>query len=161
MNTNDQSACKNALTKITLHIGITLIPLEELQELLCISNAAMATRSPSVKNMAVKCQGKPHVLAACSPNFTPPNHSFSGYIKYMSYSITVSDTGKFKGQNKKVLLGTFTSKYYDMSSKKQQYHTAKCRATNCTLKSSHVLEQFLISVSPWYKFNFCMLFSFL
>jgi hypothetical protein len=41
VNTNDKSGCKNALTKITLHIGIEFTPLKELQKLLCRSNATV------------------------------------------------------------------------------------------------------------------------
>jgi hypothetical protein len=70
VNTNDQSSCKNVLTKTTLHIGIKLAPWEEP---LCSvkAPATMVTRISSVKNIAVKCQGKPHALAVCSSDFTP------------------------------------------------------------------------------------------
>jgi len=74
--TNDQSSCKNAVTKTTLHIGIKLAPREELRKCSLQAPATMVTRNTSVKNMAMKCQGKPHALAACYSDFTPLSYFF-------------------------------------------------------------------------------------
>ena len=76
VNTNDQNSCKNVLTKTTLHIGIKLAPWEELWKCSVKAPATMVTRIASVKNIAMKCQGKSHALVACSSDFTPVNYFF-------------------------------------------------------------------------------------
>jgi len=77
--TNDQGSCKNALTKSTLHTGIKLAPREELQKHSLKAPATMVTGNASVKNMAMKFQGKHPVLIACSSDFTPLNYFFFSY----------------------------------------------------------------------------------
>jgi len=76
VNTNDQSSCKNVLTKTTLHIGIKLAPWEKLWKCSVKAPATMVTGIASVKNIAVKCLGKPLALAACSSDFTSLNYFF-------------------------------------------------------------------------------------
>jgi hypothetical protein len=127
VNTNDQSSCKNVLTKTTLHIGIKLAPWQELWKCSVKAPATMGTRIASDKNLAVKCQGKPHALAACSSDFTALNYFFFSQSS-IGCILPLPTTFENLKCRIKIAIGFFITKCYGMSGKKQ-YHINKCTAT--------------------------------